>query len=69
METIDGIYENIELISGTHAKLVAGKDSAYMSKELATLFTDAPLDLDLEAMDVHKFDAPLRAKLFRRTRI
>lgn len=64
-ETIDGIYENVELISGaTHAKLVAGKDSAYMSKELATLFTDAPLELDLEAMDVHKFDAPaLRAKL------
>lgn len=64
-ETIDGIYENIDLISGSvHDKLVAGKDSAYMSKKLATLFTDAPLPLDLKAMDVHKFDGRrLRANL------
>ncbi|MBP7834943.1 DNA polymerase I [Candidatus Saccharibacteria bacterium] len=56
-ETIDGIYENIELISGSaHDKLLAGKESAYMSKKLATLFLDAPLELDLDAMDVHKFD-------------
>lgn len=64
-ETIDGIYENIELISGSaHDKLIAGKKSAYMSKKLATLFIDAPLDLDLDAMDVHKFDgARLRQNL------
>ena len=58
-DTLDGIYENIDLISGsTHDKLVNGKDSAYLSKQLATLFTDAPLPLDLEGMDVHKFDGP-----------
>lgn len=64
-ETVDGIYDNIELISGSvHDKLVAGKDSVYMSKRLATLFIDAPLELDLDAMDVHKFDgARLRANL------
>lgn len=64
-ENIDGIYENIELISGsTHDKLVAGKESAYMSKRLATLFTDAPIELDLDAMDVHNFDgARLRTNL------
>lgn len=64
-DNIDGIYENVELISGSaHDKLLAGKDSAYMSKRLATLFIDAPLPLDLEAMDVHKFDgARLRANL------
>jgi DNA polymerase-1 len=64
-ETIDGIYENVELINGSvHDKLLAGKDSAYMSKELATLFIDAPLELDLKAMDVHKFDAAaLKTKL------
>lgn len=56
-QTIDGIYDNIELISGSAKdKLKAGKDSAYMSKELATLFLDAPIDLDLKTMDVHKFD-------------
>jgi DNA polymerase I len=56
-ETLDGIYENIELISGSvKAKLIAGKESAYLSKRLATLFTDAPLDLDLDSMDVHNFN-------------
>ncbi len=64
-ENLDGIYENIDLIDGNiHDKLVAGKDSAYMSKEVATLFTDAPIELDLEAMDVKKFDpSALRTKL------
>lgn len=63
--TLDGIYENIELISGAvQKKLIAGKESAYLSKELATLFYDAPIALDLKAMDVHKFDVEaLRAKL------
>lgn len=57
-ETLDGVYENIDLISGSvHDKLVAGKDSAYLSKELARLYIDAPLELDLQATDVHKFDA------------
>jgi DNA polymerase-1 len=58
-ETLDGIYENIDLISGgVHDKLVAGKDSAYMSREIARLYLDAPLELDLKATDVKKFDAP-----------
>lgn len=57
--TLDGVYENIELVSGkVKEKLVDGKESAYISKQLATLFTDAPIKLDLEAMDVRKFDAP-----------
>lgn len=57
--TLDGIYENIELVSGkVKEKLIAGKQSAYISKQLATLFLDAPIDLDLNAMDVKKFDAP-----------
>ncbi len=63
--TLDEIYDNVELISGAvHKKLVAGKESAYLSKQLATLFIDAPIDLDLDGMNVHKFDAArLRANL------
>ena len=39
---------------------------AYMSKKLATLFIDAPIELDLKAMDVHQFDGPrLRENLER----
>lgn len=64
-ETLDGVYENIDLISGAvHDKLVAGRESAYLSKKLANLFDDAPIELDLDAMDVNNFDgARLRANL------
>ena len=64
-QTLDNIYENIELINKSiHDKLVAGKDMAVLSKKLATLYTDAPIKLDLQSMDVNKFDAPkLKANL------
>ncbi len=56
-KTLDGIYENIDLISGsTHKKLVEGKDSAYLSKELARIWTDAPLKLDFKEVDGSKCD-------------
>ena len=45
--TLDGIYENLDKISGsTKTKLESGKDSAYMSKTLAKIMFDAPIDLD-----------------------
>ena len=53
-KTLDGVYENLVLIKDSvRKKLEAGKDSAYMSKELATLMTDAPIELDTERMDGH----------------
>lgn len=57
-KTLDGIYENIDLISGaTHKKLVEGKDSAYMTRELGKIWCDAPIELDLDAMDSKHIDA------------
>ncbi len=54
-QTLDGIYENIELISGkTHTQLVAHKDMAYLSHKLAEIWTDAPLTLNLEEVDGSK---------------
>lgn len=54
-ETLDNVYENIDLVKETlRKKLVAGKDLAYLSKELARIWTDAPLPLDLAAMDGSK---------------
>jgi DNA polymerase-1 len=54
-DTLDGVYDNLELISGAiHKKLKSGKDSAYMSKELARIYTDAPLKLDLSEVDGSK---------------
>ena len=46
-ESLDGVYENLDKISGTlKDKLAAGKDSAYMSKQLAKIMFDAPITLD-----------------------
>ncbi|MBQ3321059.1 DNA polymerase I [Candidatus Saccharibacteria bacterium] len=45
-KTLDGIYENLDKITGsTKTKLEAGKNSAYLSKKLAEIMFDAPLDL------------------------
>lgn len=46
-QTLDEIYENIDEITGsTHDKLAAGKDSAFMSRELGRIMLDAPVKLD-----------------------
>lgn len=51
--TLDGVYENIDLIKETlRKKLVAGKDLAYLSKQLAAIWTDAPMKLELDKLDV-----------------
>ena len=44
---LDGIYNNIDKITGsTKVKLEAGKDSAYMSRDLASIMFNAPVKLD-----------------------
>ncbi len=51
-ETLDGVYENLALVKDTlRRKLEAGKDLAYLSKELARIWTDAPIKLDLTEVD------------------
>ena len=56
-ETLDGVYENLwEIKDSTRRKLENGKDSAYLSKKIAEIWCDAPLKLDLEAMDVTDLD-------------
>ncbi len=53
--TLEGIYDNIELIKDSlKSKLVAGKESALMSKKLAAIWLDAPLKLDLTEVDGSK---------------
>lgn len=59
-ETLDGIYENLALIKTSLAqKLEAGKESAYLSKKLAAIWTDAPIKLNLEEVDGSKCDPQL----------
>ena len=48
---IDYIYENLQTIDikeGVRAKLAAGKDSAYLSRELGTICKSAPIDTNFE---------------------
>jgi DNA polymerase I len=66
-KTLDGIYENIALVKNTLAKkLEAGRDLAYLSKEVARLYDDAPIKLDLEQMDVNKLDVVRLEALLKR---
>jgi len=47
-KTLDGIYENIENIKGaTKEKLIAGKVDAYESYELATIYKEVPLEIQI----------------------
>ncbi len=63
-ETLDGIYDNLPSIKeSVRKKLEAGRASAYMSKEVAQLWFDAPVALDLPAMDVRDLDTEKLKKL------
>ncbi len=54
---LDNIYDNLDLIKNSvQAKLKAGKDLAYLSRELAEIWTDAPIELNLSEMDGSKMD-------------
>jgi len=56
--TLDAIYDNLaEIKSSVKQKLEAGRDLAVLSKNLVTLFDHAPIDLDLDEMDIAKLDA------------
>ena len=56
-QTLDGIYKHLpDIKESTRKKLEAGKDSAYLSKKIAAIWCDAPLKLDLKAMDGKNID-------------
>lgn len=56
-QNLDNIYDHLDEIAGSlRAKLAAGKDSAYMSRELAKIWCNAPIPLDLKATDVNNLD-------------
>lgn len=63
--TLDGVYENLNKIKPAwRVKLEKGRDLALVSRKLAEIWCDAPVKLDLAAMDVMKLDTvKLRAEL------
>lgn len=59
--SLDGIYENLEKIKSDslREKLRVGKESAYLSKRLAEIVTDVPLNIELNDLRLkapHKKD-------------
>lgn len=71
--TIEKIYEFLEqnpegnkLIKGALlSKLIGGKDSAFMSKDLATIECKAPIDFDLENCRVTTYDKNKVIEIFK----
>ncbi len=52
-KTLDAIYEHLDDIKpSTAAKLRAGKEKAYISKEVGRIWTDAPVELDWDEADI-----------------
>ena len=48
-KNIDNIYENIDKIKGaTQIKLIDGKEDAYYSKDLVTIYREVPLDITFD---------------------
>ena len=47
--SLEGIYENIDSIKGkTKEKLEVDRDNAFMSKEIATIYKDVPLNISFD---------------------
>ncbi len=58
-ETLDGIYEHIDELKGAQKlKLETDKANAFMSRELAKIFCDAPIELDWKEADVNNTNLP-----------
>ena len=56
--SLDSIYENLwQVKDSVRRKLEDGRELAEVSKKVAELWFDAPIELDLEAMDVRDLDA------------
>ncbi len=54
-KTLDGVYDNLDLVKESiKNKLINGKKEAYLSRELAKIWVDAPLKLDLKEVDGSK---------------
>lgn len=55
--TLENIYDNLDKIKPAwRSKLEAGKESAFMSKKIAEIWLDAPVELNFEDADIHNFD-------------
>src|SRR5690606_24888320 len=65
--SLEAIYERLDEIGGaTQRKLAEGREAAFLSKELATIRRDVPIELVLDACVAHDFDRREVESLFLR---
>lgn len=65
-KSIENIYKHIDEIKGAvQKKLIADEESAYMSKKLATIHTDLPVDFETEEILYNGLDTKSLTEFFQ----
>lgn len=65
-KSIENIYKHIDEIKGAvQKKLIADEESAYMSKKLATIHTDLPIDFETEEILYNGLDTKNLTEFFQ----
>ena len=63
--TVEAIYQNLDKIEGKlKEKLLAGKENAFLSKQLATIVCDAPVEIDIAGAKLTNLDRPAVISFF-----
>ncbi len=63
---LDNLYQNLDKVTkkALHQKLIEGKSSAYLSRDLVTIETQVPVKLELDKMKITKGDGQKIRQLF-----
>ena len=67
--SLDGVYQNLDdpsIKPKLREKLEAGKENAYLSYELATIVSEAPIDFEPKDAIVQPYNRPALYQLFQR---
>lgn len=65
--SLDNLYASLPsslITAGINQKLISGKDNAYMSRRLAKICCDVPLELSVDDIAVRELDRTVAAELF-----
>ncbi|MDP3729977.1 MAG: DNA polymerase I [Candidatus Omnitrophota bacterium] len=65
--SLEGLYKNIDKVKSDAKKkiLAEGKESAYLSKELACVDTDVPIDIDFKELELKEPDQTRLLELYK----
>lgn len=61
-ESVENLYDHIDEIKGaTKEKLINGKEDAFLSKEMATIYKEVPIEYSLEDLKIEESSNDLRS--------